>query len=83
MLAGSDRSIAMHRRLLLEQIEKVQAREDPLGVIRDPEKNKMIELPQDRKYFGQGASFLAESMEIGHVRYSPLKDLVRQILDPC
>lgn len=80
MLTGSDRGIALYRRLLFDQIRKVQSGEDPLGVIRDPGINAIIELPQEREKFGQGAAFLAESMEMSHVRYSPIKELVRKLL---
>lgn len=79
ILGSSDRGIALYRRLLLDQIERVRAGEDPLGVIRDPERNRVIELPQEREKYGDGAAFLAESMEMGHARYSPIKDLVREL----
>lgn len=42
-LGASDRGIVMLRRLLQEQIEIVRNGGDPMGVIRDPEKNKIIE----------------------------------------
>ena len=49
-LASSDRGIVMLRRLIREQIEIVQAGGDPLGVLRGPEKDKMIlfETKQDQ-----------------------------------
>ena len=78
-LGGADRGIALYRRLLLEQIEKIRAGHDPLGVIRDPAKNRIIELPQEREKFGDGAQFLAETLEMSHVRYSPLKERVRDL----
>jgi 5,5'-dehydrodivanillate O-demethylase len=70
----------MYRHLLFEQIKKVKEGKDPLGIIRSPRKNKIIELPQEKEKFGEGASFLAESMELGHARYSPIKDLVQKLL---
>ena len=73
ILGSSDKGIAFYRKLLLEQIEVVRQGKDPLGVIRDPGKNKKIVLPQEKEKFGQGKSFLAESMEMGHARYSPIK----------
>ena len=42
-LASSDKGIVMFRNLLRLEIEKVKRGEDPIGVIRDPENNKMIE----------------------------------------
>lgn len=79
-LVSSDQGIALYRRLLFEQMEKMKGGEDPLGVIRNPQDNEIIELPQENEKFGQGASFLAESMEMGHARYSPIKALVKQLL---
>ena len=79
-LGSSDQGIALYRHLLFEQIEKVKGGEDPLGVIRNRQDNTIIELPQEKEKFCQGASFLAESMEMGHARYSPIKDLIQKIL---
>lgn len=80
ILGSSDRGIAIYRRLLFDQIEAVRAGNDPLGVIRDPERNAIIELPQEREKFGRGAAFLAESMAMGHARHSPIKDEVLALL---
>lgn len=78
-LTPGDRGIVLYRRLLLEQIEKVQKGEDPLGIIRNPEQNEIIEFPQEKNKFGHGSSFLAESMNMSHVRYSPIKNLISSI----
>lgn len=43
-LGVGDEGIIELRKLLREQIERVQCGLDPLGVIRDPEKNKLIDL---------------------------------------
>ncbi len=80
MLGSSDQGLAVYRKLLVDQMELVRNGGDPLGVIRDPNQNQIIELPQEREKYGQGASFLAESMEMGHARYSPIKHIVRDIL---
>ena len=48
-LAESDRGVALYRRTLLEQVDRVERGEDPLGVVRDPAKNSpWIELPIER-----------------------------------
>jgi 5,5'-dehydrodivanillate O-demethylase len=39
-LGTSDKGVILFRNVLLEQIEKVERGEDPLGVIRDPAKNE-------------------------------------------
>ncbi len=56
-LATSDRGILLYRKLLLENIEKVERGDDPLGVMRDPAKNfPMISIARGSTYtsFRQG-----------------------------
>lgn len=77
LLVDADSGIVLLRRLLFEQIERVRAGEDPLGTVRAPAANGIIELPQEGDKYGDGAAFLAESIAMSHVRYSPLR---REIL---
>ena len=79
-LVGSDRGIALLRRLLFEQLERVARGEDPLGVIRDPEENRIIELPQESNKYRRGEGFLNESLALSHVRHSPLRDEILALL---
>ena len=45
-LGTSDRGIVMYRRMLQEQIERVEQGKEPnIAVVRDPEKNRMIDFP--------------------------------------
>jgi 5,5'-dehydrodivanillate O-demethylase oxygenase subunit len=45
---NSDQGILLYRRMLSENIERVLAGQDPLGVIRDPKRNNpMIALPRE------------------------------------
>jgi 5,5'-dehydrodivanillate O-demethylase len=39
-LGASDKGIILYRNLLLDQMQKVERGEDPMGVIRDPAKNE-------------------------------------------
>jgi 5,5'-dehydrodivanillate O-demethylase len=65
-LGESDRGIALFRRVLHEQIDKVERGEDPLGVIRDPAKNTpYVRLPVERHI---GYSFAGASAS-GNVAY--------------
>jgi 5,5'-dehydrodivanillate O-demethylase len=73
-LVGSDRGIALLRRVLFEQLERVARGEDPLAVVRDPEENRIIELPQESDKYREGEAFLSESLALSHVRHSPLYD---------
>jgi 5,5'-dehydrodivanillate O-demethylase len=47
-LGASDEGVVLWRRLLKENIEKVQSGEDPMGVIRDPHQYHIIEFPTYR-----------------------------------
>ncbi|MGE5540171.1 MAG: Rieske 2Fe-2S domain-containing protein [Gemmatimonas sp.] len=44
LLASSDRGIALYRRMLKEQIVAVAEGRDPIGLIRDPAKNREISI---------------------------------------
>ncbi|HLG74456.1 MAG TPA: Rieske 2Fe-2S domain-containing protein [Chloroflexota bacterium] len=51
-LGTTDRGLIMFRKLLDEQIARVQRGEDPIGVVRDPAKNTpFLEVPRERKAF--------------------------------
>jgi 5,5'-dehydrodivanillate O-demethylase len=48
-LGECDRGVALYRRTLLEQVDKVERGEDPLGVVRDPAKNTpWIDIPVEK-----------------------------------
>ncbi len=81
MLVDTDRGVALLRRVLFEQIDRVRAGQDPLGVIRASEENVVIELPQEREKYGAGDAFLAESIAMSHVRYSPIRDQIAALLE--
>lgn len=81
LLVESDRGVALLRRLLFEQIERVRAGKDPIGVLRSPESNQIIELPQEREKYGRGEAFLAESIALSHVRYSPILEQILELLN--
>jgi 5,5'-dehydrodivanillate O-demethylase len=58
-LGESDRGVALYRRTLLDQIERVERGLDPLGVVRDAAKNDpWIELPVE-KHLGYGFAGVA------------------------
>ncbi|MBX5468101.1 MAG: aromatic ring-hydroxylating dioxygenase subunit alpha [Firmicutes bacterium] len=48
-LASSDIGITMFRRRLKEDLERVARGEDPSGVIRDPEKARLVRWPDNRR----------------------------------
>lgn len=51
-LGTTDRGIILFRKLLEEQIVKVERGEDPMGVVRDPSRNTpMLSVPRERHAF--------------------------------
>jgi hypothetical protein len=42
-LTGSDRGIIMLREVMFREMKKVRQGEDPMGVVRDPAKNPLID----------------------------------------
>ncbi len=81
ILTASDKGIVLYRRLLLEQAELARLGQDPMGVVRDPNVNERIDFAQEKNKFRSGASFLREAIEMSHVRYSPIKPRIIEMLD--
>ena len=80
-LVASDKGIVLYRRLLEEQARRVEKGEDPMGVIRDPAENACIDVAQEGNKFRAGAAFLREAVELSHVRYSPIKDRIIELME--
>jgi len=84
LLTATDQGVVLLRRLLLEQIERVRQGHDPIGVRRprggDVSDDGVIELPQEREKYGDGAAFLADAIDATHVRHSPLRDRIVALL---
>jgi 5,5'-dehydrodivanillate O-demethylase oxygenase subunit len=83
-LVSSDQGVSLLRRLFFDQLARVERGLDPIGVMRDPARNRVIDLPQEREKYGDGAAYLREAVEMSHVRYSPLKDwILRHMAAPA
>jgi hypothetical protein len=80
-LVASDAGIALYRRMLLDELGRAEAGEDPLGSVRDPVENAIIELPQERNKLGGGGAFLAEAVAMSHVRHSPIINEIAALLE--
>ncbi|MEN8174166.1 MAG: aromatic ring-hydroxylating dioxygenase subunit alpha [Pseudomonadota bacterium] len=80
-LGGSDRGIALFRKLLLKQLEAMHKGKDPIGTVRDSEHNRIIELPQEQDRFGGGAAFLGDLLAVGHTRYSPILNEIKALFE--
>ena len=81
LLVKSDKGLVMLRQLLNEQVDRVTRGLDPLGVLRDPATNALIEFAQEHDKLGDGRSFLRESIAMSHVRYSPIRDQIIELLE--
>ena len=79
-LVASDAGIVLYRRMLIEELERVEAGEDPLGLLRESAENQIIELPQEQNKLGGGGAFLGETLNMSHVRHSPIKDKIIALL---
>jgi 5,5'-dehydrodivanillate O-demethylase oxygenase subunit len=64
-LGASDRGIILYRQVLLEQIERVERGEDPMGVIRDPARHTpFLSVPRERAAFFTHAGGMVAQPEI-------------------
>ena len=72
-LGTTDRGVILFRGMLKRELEKVARGEDPMGTIRDPEKNVCIEFPIERNkaHFLEG---FAQLIERSQARWSPFAD---------
>ena len=71
-LGRSDVGITMLRRMFKQEMAKVAAGEDPLGVIR--EKHDRIDLPCEKNKFDAGPSFALDFISGASSKFSPQKD---------
>jgi len=78
-LGTTDRGVILFRKMLEREIDKVAAGGDPIGVIREPTKNTVIDLhvEYDKGMLSDG---IRERMSRTQIRYSPrFDDLVEAI----
>jgi 5,5'-dehydrodivanillate O-demethylase len=80
-LGESDVGIILYRKMLKEQLEKIQRGEDPINVFRDPEKNIYIDLPHEEKSRRGGYQKIQKSgRRRGNIgKYSQLKEQVEAL----
>jgi 5,5'-dehydrodivanillate O-demethylase len=69
-LGASDKGVAIYRRVLRRELKKIAAGQDPIGVVRDPERRR-IDLPNERKKHHNSDGF-AHFMMRTHAKYSPV-----------
>jgi 5,5'-dehydrodivanillate O-demethylase oxygenase subunit len=78
-LGSTDRGITLYRRMLLRELKRMEAGEDPKNVIRDPAQNGTIVLPLEGKKAQRADGF--EALFRRHqVRYSPIAEEILEVL---
>ncbi len=76
-LGATDKGVALYRKVLKREIKRMEEGSDPMGVVRDEEKNRRIDLPNEKKKHHNSDGF-ASFMLRTHAKYSPIADdLVR------
>jgi 5,5'-dehydrodivanillate O-demethylase oxygenase subunit len=70
-LASADRGVTLYRRMLQRELKKIEAGEDPMGVLRDPARNERIDIPLERgkHHFSDG---FARILRKNHMQFSPI-----------
>jgi 5,5'-dehydrodivanillate O-demethylase oxygenase subunit len=80
-LGTTDVGIIAYRQMLQRELQKVEQGEDPMGTIRDPARNTIIELPLEKNKFHMSAGFEKTSRR-SRLNFSPiLEDLVAIFAD--
>jgi 5,5'-dehydrodivanillate O-demethylase oxygenase subunit len=69
-LGSTDRGVTLYRKMLERELKKVEAGEDPIGVVRDPAVNTVITFPleRDKAHFTDGFASLIQRQQ---AKYSP------------
>lgn len=71
-LGESDKGVVLFRKLLKEQMEKVQRAEDPINVFRDPARNVCIKLRLEQAKLGGRTGDSGFRRQGGATKYSPI-----------
>ena len=76
-LGGTDKGVAMYRRVLKRELKKIEQGIEPMGIVRDAARNARIDLPNEGKKHHNSDGF-ASFMLRTHAKYAPIADeLVR------
>ena len=80
LLGHADTGIAIYRQMLKENIERVEAGQDPMAVQRDAAKNRVIELPVEKsKNFADDKAYIAGILNAQAVCYSPQNKMLKEL----
>jgi 5,5'-dehydrodivanillate O-demethylase len=70
-LGAGDRGVTQYRRMLLREMKNVQEGRDPMGIVRDPQADAVLDLPleRDKAHFSDG---FESYFRRRHWRYAPI-----------
>jgi len=78
-LSATDRGVTMYRKMLRREMERSEAGEDPMGVVRDPMRNRVVELPLEK-----GKDMFSDGLESIFKRhmtaFSPVADEILDVM---
>ena len=80
MLVDTDRGIVLYRRMLLGAGRARRRGARSHWESSRDETRTSSTLAQESHKYGDGAAFLAEALDATHVRYSPLRDQIIELL---
>jgi 5,5'-dehydrodivanillate O-demethylase len=80
-LGATDKGVVMYRRMLKREMEKVQAGIDPMGLVRDSNRNQRIDLPNEKKKHHNSDGFTSFMMRT-HAKYSPIANDLSKLFEP-
>ena len=80
-LGATDKGVVMYRRMLKREMEKVQAGMDPMGLVRDSNRNQRIDLPNEKKKHHNSDGFTSFMMRT-HAKYSPIANDLSKLFEP-
>jgi 5,5'-dehydrodivanillate O-demethylase oxygenase subunit len=80
-LGTTDRGVILLRNMLRRELQNVAEGRDPMGVIRDPEKNRVIEIATEKAkmHYSDGFESMARRTRI---RFSPIMDDLIAVFKP-
>jgi 5,5'-dehydrodivanillate O-demethylase len=79
-LGSSDRGVTLLRRMLRRELAKVEDGQDPIGVIRDPERNVVnLHVEKAKAHYADGFENLVSRTRI---RYSPVVEELIGVFTP-
>jgi len=79
-LGASDKGVALYRRVLKREMQKVQQGQAPMGLLHDAARNTCIALPTEKKKHHNSDGFAAFMLRT-HAKYAPVAQEIVQVYE--